>query len=305
MITAEEEETKWWPPTLRSELVTDLNSSLTLNCRGKLLDLSRPVAMAILNLSPDSFYHSLKADSTDFIVDYAGKALEDGATILDVGGMSTRPGSAEIEPEEEWSRVGPAITAIRKAFPTAFLSIDSYRAEVVSSALDEGIDMVNDISGGMFEPQILEVVKNARVPYVLMHNRAKSSVMQKHTDYKDLNGEVMEYFFAKIHLLREKGISDIIVDPGFGFSKTIDQNYELLKNLEMFGLTGCPVLAGLSRKSMMYRPLGLTPQDVLPVSTALNFYALSKGAKILRVHDVKETVDCIRIFERFANAGSQ
>lgn len=272
----------------------------TINCRGKLLDLGIPRVMAIVNLSPESFYHSLDGAKDKELLNFVGKALEDGADIIDVGGMSTRPGSVEISVEMEWERIGKGLKAIRSEFLEAILSVDTYRGEIASRSLDLGVDLINDISGGAFDPNIIEVVAGQQVPYVLMHNLAKSEVMQNYTDYEDMLEEMFRYFVEKIHLLEEKGIKDIVIDPGFGFSKTIDQNYLLLKNLSVFEQLERPLLVGLSRKSMLYKRLGTTPEETLCMTAALNFKALESGANILRVHDAREARQCIQIFESYS-----
>ena len=280
-----------------------LNSGFqNLNCQGQLLDLSRPKIMAIVNLSPDSFYHSLDPNDTDAILRYAEKLLGEGADILDFGAMSTSPGSEEIEVELEWGRLEKALQRVRKEFPSAIISVDTYRSFVAEKALDAGANIINDISGGMFDPAIIEVVAKTGAPYILMHNRAKALEMQKHTHYDNLILEVYDYFTEKIHLLSEKGIVDIVIDPGFGFSKTIDQNYSLLKNLDVFKTLNRPLMVGISRKSMLHKTTGGTPDQVLGVGTALHFNALLSGAHILRVHDVAEAVRCIRVFERYSKA---
>ncbi|TVR88987.1 MAG: dihydropteroate synthase [Saprospirales bacterium] len=275
----------------------------TLNCRGRLLDLKRPVVMAIINLSPDSFYHSLDFKRTDEVLKHAEKAVKEGAAILDLGGLSTRPGSRQIPVEEEWNRLEEPLRAIGREYGAdIFISVDTYRAEVAKRAIHCGADVVNDISGGLFDPLIWEVVSEERVPYVLMHNKAKPEVMVRHAHYDDLMAEVYAFFTNRLHLLREKGVKDIVIDPGFGFSKTIQHNFELLKKVETFLTLNCPMMVGISRKTFMYKTLGAEPEDVLAVNTALHFKALESGASILRVHDVKEAVQCIRIFEAYQNA---
>ncbi len=275
----------------------------TLNCRGSLLDLKRPVVMAVINVSPDSFYHSLDYQQTEEVLKHAEKAVEEGAAILDIGGLSTRPGSPQIPIEDEWERLEKPLQAIEREFGgDIFISADTYRAEVAKRAIQSGAHIINDISGGLFDPLIWEVVAEENVPYVLMHNKAKPEVMARHADYEDLVAEIYAYFTNRLHLLRQKGVDDIIIDPGFGFSKTIQHNFTLLRQVETFLTLNRPMMVGISRKSFMYKTLGADPEDVLAVNTALHFKALESGASVLRVHDVKEAVQCIRIFEAYKNA---
>ena len=275
----------------------------TLNCRGRLLDLKRTVVMAVLNVSPDSFYHSLDFRQTDEVLKHADKAVKAGASILDIGGLSTRPGSRQIAVEEEWERLEKPLQALEREFGgDIFISVDTYRAEVAKKAIHSGANIVNDISGGLFDPLIWEVVAEERVPYVLMHNKAKPEVMVRHAKYDDLMAEIFAYFVNRLDMLRQKGIDDIVVDPGFGFSKTIQHNFTLLRQVETFLTLNRPVMIGISRKSFMYKTLGVGPDDVLAVNTALHFKALESGASILRVHDVKEAVQCIEIFEAYQKA---
>lgn len=275
---------------------------MTINCKGRLVDLSSPKVMAIVNLSPDSFYHSLDFNDTKILLQHVEECIDAGAIFIDLGGMSTRPGSKEVSLEEEWRRIEAAISGIRKTFPEVFISVDTYRSEIVKRAHEEGMDIINDISGGVFDPMMFNVVAQLGVPYILMHNRAKPDRMQEMIDYSDLISEIYDYFIRRIHLLESVGVKDIIIDPGFGFAKSIRQNYTILKNLETFNALGYPVLVGISRKSMFYRLLGTSAEDVLAVTTAMHFKSLEAGASILRVHDVKEAAHCIRIFEEWKNA---
>ena len=264
-----------------------------------MIDLSTPRIMAIINLSPDSFYHSISSSDQATTLKYIENCMHEGAEIIDLGGMSTRPGSLEIHIEEEWRRLYPTLKAARSAFPEIIISIDTYRSEIVQRAYEEGIDLVNDISGGAFDPMMFETVGQLNLPYVLMHNRSKPLEMQQMTNYDDLMSEVYDYFVGKIHLLESKGVKDIIIDPGFGFAKTIHQNYYLLKYLDSFNSLAYPLLVGISRKSMLYKFLDTTADDVLAVNTAMHFKALEHGASILRVHDVKEAQQCIRLFSEW------
>lgn len=279
-----------------------LYPSTTINCRGKLLDLSSPKIMAIVNLSPDSFYHPEDFGKPGYLMFHVENCVSDGAEIIDLGGMSTRPGSKEISVEEEWDRIKKPLWLVRKTFQNKIVSVDTYRSEIVRRAYDEGVDIVNDVSGGAFDPDMFRTVAKLGLPYILMHNRAKPDRMQEMTDYEDLINEMYDYFIGKMHLLEAEGVKDIIIDPGFGFAKTIRQNYTILKNLETFKALGYPLLVGVSRKSMFYKLLDTVPENVLGVTTAMHFKSLEAGASILRVHDVKEAAHCIRVFEEWKKA---
>ncbi|MEM9833920.1 MAG: dihydropteroate synthase [Bacteroidota bacterium] len=270
----------------------------TLNLRGKLIDLRRPHVMGILNITPDSFYDGGKYHQADrALLSQAEKMLRDGATLLDLGGYSSRPGASHISVEEEKLRVVTAIEHVAKNFPEANLSVDTFRAEVAQEALAAGACMVNDISGGELDPRMFEVVARYQVPYVLMHMRGTPQTMKQLTDYDHIVVELLGYFQQKIARLRELNVADIILDPGFGFAKTIDQNYHLLNHLQAFQELGLPVLAGLSRKSMIYKRLGGTPGNALNGTTVLNTVALLQGVAILRVHDVKEAQEAIHLVQ--------
>ena len=267
---------------------------MQLLTRHGLLGLDKPVVMAILNITPDSFVPStrlLAASLSDEerVLAQAERALAEGAAILDIGGYSTRPGAAEVSEAEEWRRVALAIGAIRRRFPEAVMSVDTFRAEVARRAVDEyEADIINDISGGCEE--MYEAVAERHVPYVLMHMRGTPKTMQQMTDYEDIMSEMMAYFQSRIDCLHRMGVADVIVDPGFGFAKTVKQNYEVLRRMQEFEALGCPLLAGLSRKSMFYKTLGITPEEALNTTTAANMLALERGANILRVHDVRAAV---------------
>ncbi|MEM6841111.1 MAG: dihydropteroate synthase [Bacteroidota bacterium] len=254
--------------------------------------------MGILNITPDSFYDGGKYHQADrALLSQAEKMLRDGATLLDLGGYSSRPGASHISVEEEKLRVVTAIEHVAKNFPEANLSVDTFRAEVAQEALAAGACMVNDISGGELDPRMFEVVARYQVPYVLMHMRGTPQTMKQLTDYDHIVVELLGYFQQKIARLRELNVADIILDPGFGFAKTIDQNYHLLNHLQAFQELGLPVLAGLSRKSMIYKRLGGTPDNALNGTTVLNTVALLQGAAILRVHDVKEAQEAIHLVQ--------
>jgi dihydropteroate synthase len=266
-----------------------------LNCRGRLLDLSSPKIMGILNVTPDSFYDGGKLDSDSAFLSMAEKMLNDGAAVLDVGGMSSRPGAKEISAEEELQRVIPALLLLQKNFPETLVSIDTSRSRVAQQAVQAGASIVNDISAGRSDDQLLATVARLRVPYVLMHMSGTPSTMQQNPQYENVVAEVYEFLKKKIIELIRLGISDIVIDPGFGFGKTAEHNFMLLKNLDLFQTLGQPLLAGLSRKSMIHRVLGLRPDEALNGTTVLNTVALMKGAALLRVHDVKEAKEAIAL----------
>ncbi len=268
----------------------------TLNLKGQLIDLRTPAVMGILNITPDSFYGGSRVEGTDAVVQKAGEMLAQGATFLDVGGYSSRPGAAHISAEDERARVVPAIEAVQKAFPEALISVDTFRAEVARAAVEAGACMVNDISGGALDEAMFGTIASLQIPYVLMHMRGTPQTMTSLTQYGNLLPEMFAYFQQKIFRLRQLGVKDIILDPGFGFAKTPDQNYQLLRNWNYFNPLGLPVLAGLSRKSMIYKKLQISVEDALNGTTVLNTIALMKGAAILRVHDVKEATEAVKLF---------
>ena len=268
----------------------------TINCLGKLIDLEVPRVMGILNLTPDSFYSGSRHNSVDSALQQAGKFVAEGADFLDIGGYSSRPGAQEISPQEEADRVLPAIEAIVKSHPDVPVSIDTFRSAVARQALDAGAALINDISGGTASPDMMELAGERGVPIVLMHMRGTPGNMQELTDYEDLVGEVIKYFSGVLTKARKAGVKDCIIDPGFGFAKTREQNFELLSKLDHFQILGVPVLAGISRKSMIYKTLGISAAEALNGTTALHMFALERGARILRVHDVKEAVECIQLW---------
>ena len=270
----------------------------TINCRGRLLDLRISRVMGILNVSPDSFYDGGRYMVESAILRQVEKMLVDGADIIDVGGMSSRPGATIISEKEEMGRVLPTIKAILKRFPACILSVDTIRSEVARSAVGEGVGMINDISAGELDERMFSTVAELSVPYVLMHIRGIPKTMQNDPAYKDVTLEILDYLIAKVGRLRELGVKDIVIDPGFGFGKTVGHNFELLGSLDVLGILGLPVLVGLSRKSMIHKTLGVTAGEALNGTTALHVVALERGAKILRVHDVKEAKEVIRLFEQ-------
>jgi dihydropteroate synthase len=272
-----------------------ISPHITLNCRGRLLLLDRPVVMGILNLTPDSFSDGGLHDTEAKALAHVERMLTDGATMIDVGGYSSRPGATDISPAEELARVQPTIAQILKQFPEAILSIDTFRADVAEPLLDLGVHIVNDISGGLLDPAMLALVGRHGAPYVLMHMQGRPQTMQVAPTYTDVVREVGDYFVARIRAARAAGIKDIVLDPGFGFGKTLEHNWELFRNLGEFTVFGCPLLVGISRKSMVYRLFDTAPSDVLELTTALHLKALEAGARILRVHDVKPAMRAISL----------
>lgn len=270
---------------------------MTINCLGNLIDLSIPKVMGIINVTPDSFYDGGKTFSEKDILKQAKKMLSEGATFLDVGGYSTRPGADEISENEEIRRVVEAIESILKKFPEALISVDTFRSEVAKKAIEAGAAIINDVSGGNLDSEMYKTVASLKVPYILMHMRGTPKTMAKLTDYQNVTVEVLKDLAEKIALARASGINDIISDPGFGFAKTREQSFQLLNNLELFKNLNVPILVGVSRKSFIYKTLDISVESALNGTTSLNTIALLKGASILRVHDVKEAMECVKLFE--------
>lgn len=275
-----------------------LNSSFVINCNGRLLNLSTPIIMGILNVTPDSFYDGGRYAAQDSIVAQVEKMLKAGATIIDIGGMSSRPGAEIISVEEELKRVLPAIDTVMRHFPTALISIDTVRAEVARQSVQQGASIINDISAGSIDTEMFSTVAELGVPYILMHIKGKPKDMQLRPSYDNVVLEVTDFMIEKIGQLRELGVKDIILDVGFGFGKTIEHNYQLLKYMDQFNILDLPILAGVSRKSMIYKVLNNTAKEALNGTTALNVVALQQGAKILRVHDVKAAMEVVRLWEQ-------
>jgi dihydropteroate synthase len=286
-----------YPPELLTIMIEDsvFACRRTLAMKGRVLEISSPVVMGILNCTPDSFYEGSRLTESSALVETALQMLEDGATFLDVGGYSTRPGAAEVSAQEELDRVLPAIEAILKAAPDALLSIDTFRADVARQAIKAGAAFINDVSGGEADEAMFATVADLQVPYVLMHMRGTPQTMKELTQYDDLLLELVDYFQKKIYQLHALGVKDIILDPGFGFAKNIEQNYTLLKHLNYFKALNLPILVGLSRKSMVYKRLSIPVAESLNGTTVLNTVAVLNGADILRVHDVKEAVQAITL----------
>lgn len=268
---------------------------MTINCKGKLISLDSPKVMGILNVTPDSFYDGGKYKSEKTIVSQTQKMLQEGATFIDVGAYSSRPGAQAISEDEELGRIVPIIDLLVKEFPEIILSVDTFRSKVAKETVAAGAAVINDISAGELDENMLCVVGRLKVPYIMMHMRGTPKNMQRLTDYENLMQDILHYFSVKIQSAQNYGIADLIVDPGFGFSKDLNQNYELLHHLEQFASLELPVLVGVSRKSMIYKLLETTPSEALNGTTVLNTIALSKGAHILRVHDVKEAVECVHL----------
>ncbi len=272
-------------------------SAMTIDIKGKLIDLSSPLVMGIINVTPDSFYSGSRTACGDSVLERIVEMNEQGIDIFDVGGYSSRPGADAIPEEEEWRRLDIGLGSIRKTFPDAIISVDTFRASAARRCVEEwGADIINDISGGTLDNEMWQTVADLKVPYVLMHMRGTPADMQEFTAYNDVTADVISDLASKLDKLRLLGVNDVIIDPGFGFSKTIDQNFRLLSELDRFSILGCPVLAGLSRKSMIWKTLGTSPQESLAGTVALNMAALMKGAAILRVHDVREAVECVSLF---------
>lgn len=274
------------------------SSNKTLNVQGKLIDLSTPKVMGILNVTPDSFYGSSRFAEPSAILKQVEKMITEGADFIDVGGYSSRPGATDISEKEETERVLPAIQSIQKEFPDAIISIDTFRSEVARQAVMNGASMINDISGGEADVKMMDAVVALKVPYIAMHMRGTPQTMTQLTTYENLIKDITDYFHKKVDQLHRLGVKDIIIDPGFGFAKTVDQNFELLHHLDYLQLVGKPLLVGLSRKSMIWRTLNTTPDHALNGTTALHTIALLKGASILRVHDVKEAVETIKLVQK-------
>ena len=271
---------------------------MLINCKGKLIDLSIPRVMGILNVTPNSFFDGGKYKNENEIISQVDKMLSEGATFIDIGAYSSKPSAEFVTEQEEIDRIVPAIELILKHFPEALLSIDTFRAEVAKASIESGTAIINDIAAGGLDDKMFDVIAKYNVPYIMMHMRGNPQTMQSLTQYDDIVKEILFYFSEKVQKARSLGINDLILDPGFGFAKTTDQNYEVLQKTELFNLLELPVLAGVSRKSMIYKTLGITPQEALNGTTFLNTIALTKGAKILRVHDVKEAVECVTLFNK-------
>ena len=268
---------------------------MTINCKGTLIDLTAPKVMGILNITPDSFFDGGKYRDEAEIIDQVEKMLVDGATFIDVGAYSSRPGAKHISEEEELQRILPVINLLLKKNPEILLSVDTFRSKVAQEAIDAGAAIVNDISGGKMDDQMFSTIAKLQVPYILMHMLGTPQTMQKNPTYKDVTNEIISFFAAQIDQLHQLKLNDIIIDVGFGFGKTNTHNFEILKNLALFKSLEAPILAGISRKSMLYKTLDISAQEALNATTSANTIALLNGASILRVHDVKEAIEAVKI----------
>ena len=274
---------------------------MTINCKGNLIDCNIPKVMGILNVTPNSFFDGGKHSDAEAILFQVEKMLQEGATFIDVGGYSSKPNAEFVSEQEELNRVLPIVQLILNRFPETLLSIDTFRSSVAKACLENGAAMINDISAGKLDDKMLETIANFQVPYCMMHLRGTPETMQTLTNYDAIVKEMLFYFSERVAVARALGINDLILDPGFGFAKTTEQNFEVLQKLELFQTFELPILVGFSRKSMIYKILNSNASEALNGTTVLNTLALSKGAKILRVHDVKEAVECVKLYEKTSN----
>ena len=271
---------------------------MAINCKGQLIDLSSPKVMGILNVTPDSFYDGGENDNEQIILDKVQKMINDGATFIDIGAYSSKPNAEFVTEEEELDRILPIVKLLVKIFPTIIISIDTFRSKVAKASIEAGASIINDISAGELDESMMQTAAALKVPYIMMHMRGTPKTMQSLTDYQDIIKEMLFYFSEKVSKARSLGISDLIIDPGFGFAKTLEQNFEVMDRLELFQMLDLPLLSGVSRKSMIYKTLGNNPSEALNGTTVLNTISLMKGASILRVHDVKEAVEAVKLFEK-------
>jgi dihydropteroate synthase len=271
---------------------------MTINCKGQLIDLSTPKVMGILNVTPNSFFDGGKYNNETELLLRVEKMLTEGADFIDVGAYSSKPNAEFVSEEEEISRIVPVVNLLQKHFPEIILSIDTFRAGVAKVCIENGAAIINDISAGILDDKMLETIAQYQVPYIMMHMKGTPQTMDTFTQYEDIIKEMLFYFSERIAVARQLGINDLVVDPGFGFAKTLEQNYIVLQKLELFQMLELPLLAGISRKSMIYKTLEVNAEMALNGTTVLNTIALTKGAKILRVHDVKEAVECVRLFNK-------
>ena len=281
--------------------LTNFDWKMTINCKGQLVDLSTPKVMGILNVTPNSFFDGGKYKNESEMLSQVGKMLNDGATFIDVGAYSSKPGAEFVSEEEELQRIVPIINLILGYYPETLISIDTFRSEVARVCIENGAAIINDISAGNLDDNMMETIAKYNVPYIVMHMRGTPETMQKMTSYDNIVKEMLFYFSERVAKARSLGINDLIVDPGFGFAKTLEQNYEVLQKMELFEILELPLLAGFSRKSMIYKTLQSTAEEALNGTTVLNTIALTKGAKILRVHDVKEGMECVTLFNKLKN----
>lgn len=271
---------------------------MTINCHGKLIDLTLPKVMGILNSTPNSFYDGGKYVTHKAILLQVEKLVFEGATFIDIGTYSSKPNAEFVSEEEEISRLLPVLKLVKNHFPETLISIDTFRSQVARVGIENGAALINDISAGRMDPLMMSVVAEFQVPYIMMHSRGNSQTMQSRTNYSDIIKEMLYYFSENVALARSKGINDILIDPGFGFAKTLEQNFEVLNSLELFQILSLPILIGVSRKSMIYKTLETSAEFALNGTTVLNTIGIQKGANILRVHDVKEAVECIKLLSK-------
>ncbi len=272
-----------------------------MNCKGKLIDLSIPKVMGILNVTPNSFYDGGKFEDENQILSQAEKMIIEGATFIDLGAYSSKPSAEFVSEKEEIKRILPVLALILNKFPETLISIDTFRSEVAKVCIENGAAIINDISAGNLDDKMMEVIAKYNVPYIMMHMRGNAQTMQSLTYYDNMIKEMLYYFSEKVAITKSLGINDLIIDPGFGFAKTLGQNFEILQKLELFQMLELPILSGISRKSMIYKTLAINAENALNGTAVLNTIALTKGAKILRVHDVKEAVESIKLFEKTNN----
>lgn len=275
----------------------------TINIRGSLIELNRPLIMGIMNITPDSFFEQSRSENVENCLQQCNKLLSEGADIIDLGAQSTRPGAERISAEEEWNRLQDILEELVAAFPSAAFSIDTFYSEVAEKSINAGAAIINDISGGEIDPKLFDCIAALGVPYVLSHIKGTPQTMSQHANYTNIAQEVVKKLSGDINRLHQLGVKDIIIDPGFGFAKNIEHNFELLANLKQLELLEKPILIGLSRKSMIWKPLETTPEFALNGTTALHMAALERGASMLRVHDVKEAVETVKLFQRLRQAG--
>lgn len=269
---------------------------MLINCKGNLIDLSTPKVMGILNVTPNSFFDGAKYETETQILNRVDQMLTEGADFIDVGAYSSKANAEEVSEKDELKRLIPVIQLLIKKYPDLLISVDTFRSEVARKAIQNDACMINDISAGSLDEKMMATIAEFQVPYIMMHMRGTAQTMMQLAHYEDIVKELLFYFSEKVSQARALGINDLIIDPGFGFAKTLEQNFEVMQKLELFGILELPILAGVSRKSMVYKPLGSSPEKALNGTTALNMIALTKGASILRVHDVKEAVECVKLF---------
>ena len=273
--------------------------SYSINVKGELREISQPWVMGILNVTPDSFYEASRCDLTEKMENRVAEIVKEGADVIDIGAYSTRPGAAEVSADEEFARLKKGMAVVKRFAPDVLTSVDTFRADVAARCVEElGVDMVNDVSGGQLDSEMFKTVARLRVPYIVMHMRGTPATMQQLTQYGDVTAEVLEWLARQIDQLHQMGVADVIADPGFGFGKTVEQNYEMLSQLNAFAKLDVPLLVGVSRKSMIYKVLGASPAEALNGTTVLNTLALLQGAHILRVHDVKAAVEAVKLVKQ-------